>query len=167
MGREHKRKKHRRCAIIDANMSNVSALYHIVFCTKYRKMTISDDFSDDVYRFIWSIVKSHKSFLYRIGGICNHIHMLVDLNPTVALSSLVRDIKAKSSGWMKSDNRFPLFEGWAREYYASTLSYKDKSTVIQYIINQRIHHNVTDFNTEIELLCANANLVLHEDDFKL
>ena len=120
-------------------------------------MTISDDFSDDVYRFIWSIVKSHKSFL----------HMLVDLNPTVALSSLVRDIKAKSSGWMKSDNRFPLFEGWAREYYASTLSYKDKSTVIQYIINQRIHHNVTDFNTEIELLCANANLVLHEDDFKL
>ncbi len=74
-------------------MSKVKALYHIVFCTKRRQMTISETHSEDVYRFIWNIIKESRSKLLRIGGIQNHIHLLIDLNPSIALSSLMRDIK--------------------------------------------------------------------------
>ncbi len=79
-------------------MSKVSALYHIVFCTKYREMTLTDSYLEDVYRFIWSEVKKQKCTLLRIGGIANHVHMLVELNPTTALASFMRAIKSDSSG---------------------------------------------------------------------
>lgn len=146
-------------------MSKVTALYHIVFCTKRREKTIPLEMADHLYRYIWSVIKARKCILYRIGGIDNHVHMLIDLNTSVALADLMRDIKSQSSGWMNSDSRFSQFKGWAREYFAATLSYKDKDPVIQYIIDQRIHHGVTDFGTEIERLCANENMTLYKDDF--
>ena len=46
-------------------------------------MTINAEHAEDMYRFITSIVKRNECFLCRIGGIENHIHMLIDLAPTV------------------------------------------------------------------------------------
>lgn len=128
-------------------------------------MTIPTEMTDHLYRFIWSIIKDNKCVLYRIGGIENHIHMLIDLNANVALADLMRNIKSQSSGWMKSDARFGLFKGWAREYFAATLAYKDKDVVIQYIKDQRTHHGTTDFKSEIERLCHYENMNLYPDDF--
>ena len=70
-------------------MSKVVAYYHIVFCTKRREMTIPLQYKEDVYRFIWKIVSENKSKLIRIGGIQNHIHIFLDLHPTVALANIV------------------------------------------------------------------------------
>lgn len=145
-------------------MSKVIGLYHIVFCTKNRRMTISNDHREHVYRFIWDIVKSQKSTLLRISGIPNHIHMLVDLNPSVALSTLMREVKAKSSGWMQRDARFPSFDGWAHEYYGASISYTHKDAVIEYIKSQQIHHGVEQFDDEIKRLVEEVGLRMYEDD---
>ena len=59
-------------------------------------MTIPDETSEHMYRYIWSIIKSRNSRLYRINGTGNHIHLLIELSPTMALSDLVRDIKQGS-----------------------------------------------------------------------
>ena len=64
-------------------------------------MTIPEETSEYMYRYIWSIIKSRGCKLYRINGTCNHIHMLIELSPTMALSDLVRDIKQGSSKWAK------------------------------------------------------------------
>ncbi|MBQ3324786.1 MAG: transposase, partial [Muribaculaceae bacterium] len=61
---------------------------------------------------MWSIINSRKCKLYRIGGIGNHIHMLVELSPSLSLSDLVRDIKQGSSKWAKQQVYFPMFSGW-------------------------------------------------------
>ncbi len=82
-------------------MSKTVSLHHIVINTKNRNMTINAEHAEDMYRFITSIVKRNGCFLCRIGGIENHIHMLIDLAPTVALSHLVWDIKRSSSDWAK------------------------------------------------------------------
>ena len=121
-------------------MSKVTALYHIVFVTKNREMTISQPNEEKLYRFIWSVIKSSGSSLLRIGGIPNHIHILLNLNPTIALSTLVRDIKSRSSRWMKLSGDFPQFTSWASEYYASTISFEEKTAVIEYIKSQKKHH---------------------------
>lgn len=78
-------------------MSKVNALYHIVFCTKSRKMTIPAAYAEDLYRFIWNMLRTKDCHRYRISGIENHIHMLINLNPKIALSSLIRDIKANQA----------------------------------------------------------------------
>ena len=131
-------------------MSTVNALYHIIINTHRRQMTIPENCCDDLYRYIWGIIKNHNCVLYRIGGIQNHIHMLIQIHPDVNLSSLVRDIKASSSKWAKGNPSFPNFVGWGKEYGAFTCSYNDKDRLISYIKGQRVHHKVQSFEEEFK-----------------
>ena len=145
-------------------MSKVLSYYHIVFCTKRREKTIPMEFRDDLYRFIWKEITSLNCKLLRIGGVTNHIHLLVSLHPSVALSSLVQKIKGNSSGWMQQDDRFKNFRGWAREYFASTISENDKRAVIDYIKNQEAHHSTIDLDLEFRRLYHWAGLEYDERD---
>ena len=139
-------------------MSKVNALYHIVFCTKRRESTIPDEYQTDVYRFIWTQLRMCNCALYRIGGIANHIHMLIHLHPTARLSDVVRNIKANTSRWLMQDSRFPNFNGWSKEYYAMTVSPRHKEAVIRYISTQREHHAATELEIELISLCAESQL---------
>ena len=98
--------------------------YQIVFATKYRKPTISTEHDEELYKYIWGIIKNKKCKLYRINGIEDHIHIFSDLHPTVSLSDYVKDIKIASNLWMKESGKFPLFEGWQDGYGAFTYSIK-------------------------------------------
>ena len=129
-------------------MSAVSSMFHVVINTYRRQMTIPDETSEHLYRYIWSIIKSRNSRLYRINGTGNHIHMLIELPPTLALSDLVRDIKQGSSKWAKQQSYFPQFSGWGKEYGAFSCSQRDKASVVNYIINQREHHKSRTFEDE-------------------
>lgn len=147
-------------------MSKVASLHHIVFCTKYREMTISQDYCEDLYRFIWAEIKKSHSKLIRIGGIQNHIHLLVDVSPNISLSALMRNIKACSSGWMKHDRRFPRFRGWAHEYFASSVNPKDKINIINYIKMQPAHHASQSFSQELMMLTHYAGVSFDGDDMR-
>ena len=148
-------------------MSKVVALYHIVFCTKYRQMFINNDHREDLYRYIWSLLKKKGCYLVRISGVPNHIHMLIDLNPIVALSDLMRELKSSTSRWMAMNDKFPMFSGWAKEYYAATLGVKDKDCIIEYIKSQQEHHLGRSFDEEIQDLCLHAGMSLYKDDFSI
>lgn len=145
-------------------MSKVKALYHIVFCTKAREMTIAAAHAEDGYRFIWKEISDQKCRLIRIGGIRNHIHMLVELHPSVALAYLMQLIKGRTSAWMGSDGRFPNFRGWASEYYAGTISPEQQGSVIEYIKNQERHHLGVPFDREMVKMYRNADLLYHPND---
>ncbi len=147
-------------------MSKVTALYHIVFATKNREMTLSPNHIEELYRFIWSVITESNSSLYRIGGIANHIHILLKLNPTVALSTLVRDIKSRSSRWLKLSGNFPDFISWGAEYYASTIGFADKAPVIEYIKNQKEHHLCKSLDEEFKELMHSTGLDYNPDDFR-
>lgn len=129
-------------------MSKVVSLHHIVINTKGRLITIAPEHSEDMYRFITSIIKRNKCVLYRIGGIENHIHLLIDLSPTVTLSHLVWDIKRSSSDWAKQSGLFPEFTGWGKEYGAFSISPAHKDALIAYILRQKEHHHRVAFDEE-------------------
>ncbi|MDE6377381.1 MAG: IS200/IS605 family transposase [Duncaniella sp.] len=135
-------------------MSKVSAIYHIVFCTKDRLRTLNLRSIDSLYRYMWDRLKQHGCYLYRIGGIENHVHILVDVSPTISLSDMVMDLKAVSSAWIKSSGLFPEFESWARGYYAASVSFSDRDSVIEYIKNQVLHHYDVSWESEMEVLCG-------------
>ena len=139
-------------------MSKVLALYHIVISTKRREKTIPRELSEELYRYIWAEVKRHNSLLIRIGGVSNHIHLLVDLNPAVSLANLVRDIKANSSRWLNNDTRFNLFNGWSDGYFAETVSQSGRQSVIDYINGQADHHRYRPFAEELQELFGYAGL---------
>ena len=147
-------------------MSKVKALYHIVFCTKRREMTLPLNLLEDLYRFIWRKITDRKCKLIRIGGIQNHVHILIDLHPSVALSELMQTIKGVSSSWMQSDPRFSSFRGWASDYYAGTISLEMQPAVIEYIKNQQTHHLGEPFDNEIMKLYQYSGIKYDERDLQ-
>ncbi|GAB1416573.1 IS200/IS605 family transposase [Paludibacter sp.] len=143
-------------------MSYTKLLYHIIIRTKANQPTLSIEHSDHLYRYIWGIIKSKKSVLYRINGTEDHLHLLVDIHPGIALSDFVRTLKAESSKMLKRTEGFERFTAWSEGFAALTYSLHDKKKIIEYIIHQREHHKKTTFREEFEGLLKEMGLVLDE-----
>jgi REP element-mobilizing transposase RayT len=124
-------------------------LYQIVFSTKNREHTLSKPNREELYKYIWGILENKNCHLYRIGGISDHLHIAAHLHPSIALASLVKDIKLASSAHIKAQNLFPLFNGWQVGYGAFTYAFKDKDRLINYIRNQEEHHKEKPFREEL------------------
>lgn len=116
-------------------------IYQIVFGTKYREKTLEKRNRDDLFKYITGIVQNKKCILYQIGGVEDHIHILTHLHPTIALSSLVKDIKMASTDYIKRENLFPQFNGWQGGYGAFTYSIREMDILVAYIRNQEQHHH--------------------------
>ncbi len=130
-------------------MPHTKILYHIVIRTKWSKPSIAQENVSSLYRYIWGIIKNKKGVLYRINGIEDHIHILSDLHPDIALADFVRSIKVSTSLWMKRSPDFPAFRGWGKGYAAFTYSYKEKEILINYIKRQQIHHRKENAQNEL------------------
>ena len=107
-------------------------LYHIIFRTKGSEKTLPLEYSRELYAYIMGIIRNKDCFLYRINGMEEHVHILSDLHPSIALADYVRDIKSSSSLWLKRNISFPDFEGWADGYAALTYAHRDKDLIVNY-----------------------------------
>jgi REP element-mobilizing transposase RayT len=139
-------------------MSTVKLLTHIVFATKHREMTINEDHCEDLYRYVTSFLKKHKCYLKRVNGIENHIHLLVEIRPSISVATLVQQLKRDSSVWMAQSHLFPNWMGWCDGYFACAVSPKAQDAVIEYIKSQKQHHKVKLFDDEYMTLLKNAKI---------
>jgi len=140
-------------------------LNHIIFRTKSGKRTLNQQYSKELYAYIMGIIQNKKGFLYRINGMEDHIHILTDLHPSIALADLVRDIKSSSSVWLKEKGINNLFEGWAEGYAAFTYAWNDKDKIVTYIKNQHEHHKKTSFEDELKELLIEHGVSYDEKFF--
>ena len=126
---------------------------HIVFSVKGRLNLIQKDWKEELHKYICGIVNGKEQKVYAIGGVADHIHILVSIKPNIALSDLVRDIKASSSKWI---NEKGLVKGkfqWQEGFGAFSYAQSQLDTVIAYINNQEQHHKKKTFRDEyLELL---------------
>ena len=129
-------------------MSYTNLVYHIVFRTHRSILSIEEQHERELYAYIHGYIMKHNGMLYRIGGMPDHIHLLVSVPPTVALSEFVRGLKYATNGWMKDNPSFPLFSGWGEGFAAFTYSKDQIPVVKQYIMNQKEHHHKTTFAEE-------------------
>jgi putative transposase len=140
-------------------------LYHIVFRTKNSKKSLPQDNIKDLFAYITGIIKNKNCHLYRINGMEEHIHILSDLHPDIALADYMRDIKTSSSLWLKKESSFPDFDGWAVGYAALTYAYRDKDRIIEYIKNQQEHHKKANFKEEYRKLLDEQGIKIDERFF--
>ena len=127
-------------------------LYQIVFSTKDRVKAITEKKEVRLYRYIWETLTNKKCHVYRIGGVQDHLHIVTHIHPTLAISPLIKDIKVGSHKMIKDEILFPDFTGWQLGYGAFTYSYTAKEDLINYVKNQKIHHNNVSFRDEYRLL---------------
>ena len=122
--------------------------YHIVFSTKARKKCLTQERREDIFRYIWGIIRNKKCHLYRINGTEDDIHILTNLHPTICLSDLVKAIKVSSSKWIKENGVFSHFTHWQDGYGAFTDNNDGRERLIEYIKNQETHHKKVSFIDE-------------------
>jgi REP element-mobilizing transposase RayT len=127
-------------------------LYHSILGTKNRHHTIPNSHCEELYRYIGGIVKNKGCTLYQINGIEDHIHLLTDLHPSLALADFIKDIKVASSLWMKEHTSFPHWNAWGKGYGAFTCTYAEKDKIISYIKRQKEHHRKKSFLEEYKRL---------------
>jgi len=137
-------------------------LYHIVFCTFNRVNAIPIEQQVVLYKYIWGIIIKRKGVLYRINGTGNHIHILSDLHPTVALADFIKEIKTASNTWIRETGKCPEFTSWAEGYCAITYAYRDKEMIVNYIKNQKEHHKKITFEDEYRALLNENGVEFNE-----
>ena len=115
------------------------------------------DIKSRLYDYIGGTIRKQGGIALAINGMSDHIHVLAKLRPDKALSAVLRDLKANSSGWMHEV--FPELKdfSWQNGYGAFTVSASQVEKVKEYIANQEQHHKkIGSFRDEfIKLLRAN------------
>ncbi|MBN1517228.1 IS200/IS605 family transposase [Candidatus Sumerlaeota bacterium] len=131
--------------------------YHLVFSTKHRRPMISEEIRPRLYAYLGGIIKDDDGVLYQIGGMPDHVHLLIRYKPARDISHLMQDLKSHSSGWVhKTFSGHDQFQ-WQEGYGAFTVSKSQCARVQKYIANQEGHHQNRDFKSEfIALLNAHG-----------
>jgi REP element-mobilizing transposase RayT len=91
-----------------------------------------------------------------IGGVEDHVHLLIGLTVNESIAHMMSVLKANSSKWIHETYRMPFFE-WQRGYAAFTVSQSVSSKVERYIAIQEEHHKKKSFKEELtEFFRANG-----------
>jgi len=139
----------------------LSLHYHIVFSTKYRLPQISESIQRPLHEYLGGVIHGLDAFPQGVGGVADHVHLLVGLNSTHRLSDFLRELKKASSSWMRSDERVPEFE-WQEGYAAFTVSATSRDGVKRYVANQAEHHRKKSFREELVELLKKAGIEYDE-----
>jgi putative transposase len=120
----------------------------IVFCVKKREKLIDKSWREELFKYISGIIQNKGQKLYAIGGVEDHLHILVSMKPSISISELVRDIKMNSTYWINQKHFVKKRFEWQPGYGAFSYNQKLLDTVINYIFRQEVHHAKKDFKTE-------------------
>ena len=122
--------------------------YHLVFSTKKRERWITPDIEERVWAYLGGIAKENKMTPVQIGGVEDHVHLLLGASPTLAPSKIAQLIKGGSSAWIH--DTFPNMKAfaWQDGYGAFTVSRSNMEPVAAYIRGQREHHQRRTFQDE-------------------
>jgi REP-associated tyrosine transposase len=122
--------------------------YHLVFSTKNREAWLVEAVRERLWPYLGGIARENEMKPIEIGGMADHVHILVSIPASMALSKAVQLIKGGSSLWVKKS--FPNMAGfaWQDGYGAFTVSESQLGTVRDYISRQPEHHRTKTFAEE-------------------
>src|SRR5580765_1514032 len=143
-------------------MSYVSSYHHCVFSTKERRPLITPDLQVRLWPYLGGIAREHKMTAVEIGGVADHVHMLLSLPSSIAIAKALQLIKGGSSKWVH--DTFPehrLFR-WQVKYGAFGVSVSQLDKTIAYIKNQEEHHRNMTFQEEFLALLKRHRIAFDE-----
>ena len=113
---------------------------HYIFATKNREMMIDPDLRERLYPFVGGIVRNRGASLIAVGGMPDHIHMLVRMGPENSTAEIMRHAKSRSSEWVHKT--FPPHQrfGWQDGCGAFSTNKDGVEAITRYIHNQELHH---------------------------
>lgn len=129
-----------------------SSLFHCVFSSKERRPTIRPDFQEDLWAYLGGIARSNGSKALAVGGVEDHVHVLISLPADLTLAHAMQLLKGGSSRWVHERIGRRDFQ-WQRGYGGFSVGISQVSATIAYISSQSEHHRRKTFQEEfLEIL---------------
>lgn len=125
-----------------------SLLFHSVFSTKERRKSIAPELESRLWAYIGGLAREHGFKALTVGGMDDHIHILLSLPSTVPIANAMREIKSGSSHWMRESCAQEGFE-WQEGYGAFSIGWTQLESTRTYIDRQKEHHRKRDFQEEL------------------
>ena len=121
---------------------------HIICAVKGRQSLIRKQHKEALHQYITRIITYKKQTVIQINSMPDHLHILVGITPDVAISELVRDIKANSSKWINKKRWVVGRFEWQAGFAAFSYAHSQLDVVVRYIKNQEVHHSHQTFREE-------------------
>jgi putative transposase len=135
----------------------LSLHYHVVFSTKNRESMIASEWRSRFYDYLGGIIRRLGGFPEGIGGVADHVHLLMGLKSTHCLADFMRELKKASSLWVHDEIGLRVF-AWQEGYAAFTVSATSRQPVRQYISRQEEHHRTKSFREELMEMLNKAGI---------
>jgi len=133
-----------------------------VFSTKERRPVITPDLRDRLWPFLGGIARQNKMKAIEVGGIEDHVHILLSIPATMSISKALQLIKGGSSKWVHET--FPKHRefAWQEKYGAFSVSESRVESVVEYIRGQEAHHRKMTFQVEFVALLKKHHIEYDE-----
>ena len=142
--------------------SYCNLLYHIVFSTKDREPWMIPSIGPRIHEYIGGAIRGEGGIALIVNGTADHIHILAKLRQDKALSKLIGELKANSSGWVSRTFKQALGFAWQEGYGAFTVSESQVPKVRGYIEGQEEHHRSVSFLEEFKVILRAHGLPFDE-----
>ena len=126
----------------------LSLHYHLVFSTQNRAPVIADEWRDRLHEYLGGTINQLGGHAQRVGGVADHVQLLVGLKSTHTLADVMRELKKSSSLWVHQEIRDKSF-AWQEGYAAFTVSPTGREGVRRYIAHQAEHHRNRAYRDEL------------------
>ena len=140
-----------------------SCLMHCVFSTKERRPWLTSAICERLWPYLGGIARENGMKAIAIGGAADHVHVLLSLPATIALSKAMQLLKGNSSKWLR--DTFPELRSqgfvWQEGFGAFSIGISALEDTVRYIQTQEEHHRKKSFLDEFE-----SFLKKHGFDFK-
>ena len=121
---------------------------HIIFHIKTTSPQIADEHLDRVHSYIGQLVNTTGCSVVRVGGVCDHVHVVCLLSKNENVAHLVEEIKRNSSRWIKTLGRQYESFAWQGGYAAFSVSESVVGKTVEYVNRQNEHHKKVTFQDE-------------------
>lgn len=137
--------------------------YHVLIRTRDEEPLIAVHQRDELNRYIHGIVRNHEGRALRIGGMEDHLHLLMGIHPETAVADMLRLIKANSSKWLNEHGDGRGRFSWQPGYAAFTVSPGQVPNVERFILNQELVHRKMPLRHEYRRIIEKHGLEFDSD----
>jgi putative transposase len=116
---------------------------------KNRLPLIESAWEADLHGYIWGKATALECISHAINGMSDHLHVVISIPPKLSVATLIGKLKGASSHHVNKrymDNAF----AWQAEYGVLSFSERSLSRVVDYVKNQKKHHEENTLNTAME-----------------
>lgn len=138
--------------------SYISAFYHCVFSTKERQKIITPELQKSLWPYLGGIAREHNLKALAIGGVDDHVHLLLSIPSTATIAKCMQLIKGGSSKWIHEEYSEHSGFAWQKGYGAFSIGVSQIDVTKNYIANQAEHHRTRTFQEEFLMFLEKHNL---------